>query len=148
MMFCVLFRRSSWIHCWLLLAVLSDYFGHLVTSTFLLFKFRFRGLPGSTPLHFNSWGRESIPRVIAGTRICKLVTHSLVVDGHRVEDNPNSRVRRSIVSEEGHAPRILMRTCIVRCSDSEFSLWQFFFATVRGLTKFKTRRSLSDEYDG
>ena len=35
MMFCVLFRRSSWIHCWLLLAVLSDYFGHLVTSTFL-----------------------------------------------------------------------------------------------------------------
>ena len=28
------------------------------------------------------------------------------------------------------------------------SLWQIFYSTVRGLTKFKTRRSLSDEYDG
>ena len=54
---------------------------------------------------FNSWGRASVPRVIAGTRICKLVTRSLVVDGHRVEVNPNSRVRRSIVSEEAHVPR-------------------------------------------
>ena len=36
----------------------------------------------------------------------------------------------------------------VRCSDSEFSLWQIFYSTVRGLTKFKTRRSLSNEYDG
>ena len=44
--------------------------------------------------------------------------------------------------------KILMRTCIVRCSGSEFSLWQIFYSTVRGLTKFKTRRSLSDEYDG
>ena len=50
MMFCVLFRRSSWIHCWLLLAVLSDYFGQLVTSTFLLCKFR--GLPASSPDSF------------------------------------------------------------------------------------------------
>ena len=31
---------------------------------------------------------------------------------------------------------------------SLFSLWQIFYCTVRGLTKFKTRRSLSDEYDG
>ena len=54
---------------------------------------------------FNSWGRASVPRVIAGTRICKLVTRSLVIDGHRVEVNPNSRVRRSIVSEEAHAPQ-------------------------------------------
>ena len=44
------FCRSSWIHYWLLLAVLSNYFGHLVTSTFLLCKFR--GLPGSTPVSF------------------------------------------------------------------------------------------------
>ena len=43
--------------------------------------------------------------------------------------------------------QILMRACIVRCSDSEFSLWQIFYTTVRGLTKFNTRRSLSDEYD-
>ena len=50
MMFCVLFRRSSWIHCWLLLAVLSDYFGQLVTSTFLLCKFW--SLPGSTLVSF------------------------------------------------------------------------------------------------
>ena len=41
------FRRSSLIHCWLLL---SDYFGHLVTSTFLLCKCR--GLPRSTPVSF------------------------------------------------------------------------------------------------
>ena len=34
----------------LLLAVLSDYFGHLVTSAFLLCKFR--GLPESTPVSF------------------------------------------------------------------------------------------------
>ena len=49
------FCRPSWIHCWLLLAVLSDYFGHLVTSTFLLCKFR--GLPGSTPVSFPVMGR-------------------------------------------------------------------------------------------
>ena len=42
------FCRSSWINCWLLLAVLSNYFGHLVTSTFFVCKFR--GLPGSTPV--------------------------------------------------------------------------------------------------
>ena len=44
------YRRSSWIHCWLLLAVLSDYFGQLVTSIFLLCKFW--GLLGSTPVSF------------------------------------------------------------------------------------------------
>ena len=54
---------------------------------------------------FNSWGRASVPRVIAGTRICKLVPRPLVVDGHRAEASPNSRVRRSIVSEEAHARR-------------------------------------------
>ena len=26
--------------------------------------------------------------------------------------------------------------CIVRCSDLEFSLWQIFYSTVRGLNKF------------
>ena len=26
--------------------------------------------------------------------------------------------------------------CIVRCSDLEFSLWQIFYSTVRGLTEF------------
>ena len=44
------FRRSSGIHCWLLLALLSDYFGQFVTSTFLLCKFW--GLIGSTPVSF------------------------------------------------------------------------------------------------
>ena len=42
--------------CWLLLAVLSDYFGHLVTSALLLCKSR--GLPESTPVSFpvvSSW---------------------------------------------------------------------------------------------
>ena len=54
---------------------------------------------------FNSWEHVSVPRVIAGTGICKLVTRSLVVDGHRVEASPNSRVRRSIVSKEAHPRR-------------------------------------------
>ena len=48
---------------------------------------------------------------------------------------------------EVRCDQILIKACIVRCSDSEFSLWQIFYSTVRGLTKFKTRRSLSDEYD-
>ena len=68
------FRRSSWIHCWLLLAVLSDYFGQLVTSTFLLCKFW--GLPGSTPVSFpfmRRWkclgmNRLSQPRSLRGRR--------------------------------------------------------------------------------
>ena len=112
-------------------------------------------MPPFNEIIFNSWGRASVPRVIAaGTRICKLVTRSLVVDGHRVEVNPNSRVRRSISFPKKHTlpevrcDQILMKTCIVRCSDSEFSLSQFFYVTVRGLAKVKTRRSLSDEYDG
>ena len=50
MMIRVCFCCPSWIHCWLLLAVLSDYFGHLVTSTFLLCKFR--AAPRSTPASF------------------------------------------------------------------------------------------------
>ena len=54
---------------------------------------------------FNSWERASVPRVIAGTRICKLVARLLAVDGHRVEACPNSRVQRSIVSEEAHTRR-------------------------------------------
>ena len=49
------FRRSSSIHCWLLLAVLLDYFGHLITSTFLLFKSW--GLPGFTPVSFPTMRR-------------------------------------------------------------------------------------------
>ena len=50
MMIRLCFCRPSWIYCWLLLAVLTDYFGHFVTSTFILCKFR--GLPGSTPVSF------------------------------------------------------------------------------------------------
>ena len=49
----VIFAVLSWIHsrllC-LLLAVLSDYFGQLVTSSLLLY--RFRGLPGFAPVRF------------------------------------------------------------------------------------------------
>ena len=50
MMIRVCFCCPFWIHCWLLLAVLSDYFGHLVTPTFLLCKFR--AVPRSTPASF------------------------------------------------------------------------------------------------
>ena len=49
------FRRFFWIHCWLLLAVLSDYFGHLISSTFLLCKFQ--GLP---LIVFPLWGVECV----------------------------------------------------------------------------------------
>ena len=102
---------------------------------------------------FNSWVRASVPRVIAGTRICKLVTRSLVVDGHRVEASPNSRVRRSIVSEEVQARRSsVWSNSYEKVHRSLLRLRVFFVpnfqTTVRGLTKFKTRRSLSDEYDG
>ena len=82
--------------------------------------------------------------VIAGTRICKLVTRSLVVDGHRVEANLNSRVRRSIVSEEAHARWSSVRSnSYENVQRSLLRLRLFFaaifFSTVRGLTKFKTR---------
>ena len=50
------FGRSSWIHSWLLVAVLSDYFGQPVTSTFRLCKFR--GLPGSTSVSFPVMARR------------------------------------------------------------------------------------------
>ena len=52
MMIWVLFSLflDSLLVTWLLLAVLSDYFGQLVTSTFLLCKFR--GLLGSIPVSF------------------------------------------------------------------------------------------------
>ena len=55
------------------------------------------------------------------------ISHSLT-RSRRVEGSPNSIVRRSIVSEEAAArpeirfDQIIMRTCVVRCPDSEFSL--------------------------
>ena len=59
MMIRICFCCPSWIYCWLLLAVLSDYFGHLVTSTFLLCKFRI--VPASTPvIVFPLWSVESV----------------------------------------------------------------------------------------
>ena len=60
-------------------------------------------------------------------------------------------MRRFIASEETRALRSSVGSNSslsgrrasfgVRCSDSEFSLRQIFYSTVRGLTKFKTRRS-------
>ena len=51
--------------------------------------FRFgRNGYGDDVFLLNSWGRASVPRVIAGTRICKLVTRSLLVFGHQVEASP------------------------------------------------------------
>ena len=52
---------------------------------------------------FLTCGDTWVPRVITGTRICKLVTHSLIVKGHQVEANPNSKVWWSIISEEARA---------------------------------------------
>ena len=49
---------------------------------------------------------------------------------------------------EVRCDEIFMKTCVVRRSYSEVSLWQICYSTVRGLTKVKTRRSLSDKYDG
>ena len=48
--FSVIFAVFLGFTCWLLIAVLSDYFGHLFTSAFLLCKCS--GLPGSTPVSF------------------------------------------------------------------------------------------------
>ena len=89
----------------------------------------------------NEWMNEW---VIAGTRICKLVTRSLVVDGHRVEANLNSRVRRSIVSKEAHARwSSVWSNSYENVHRSLLRLRVFFvaifFSTVRGLTKFKTQ---------
>ena len=53
---------------------------------------------------FNSWGHASVPRVIAGTRICKFLWECALFA----------------------APP----------TDSEFSLWQIFYSTVRGLDCF------------
>ena len=101
-----------------------------------------------------SWGRTSVPRVTAGTGICKRVTRSLVEDEPSYLSGPNSRVQRSIVSEEARPRCSSVRSnssLRVRASfaaRTQFSSWQIFYSTVRGLTKFKARRSLSDEYDG
>ena len=104
-------------------------------------------------LLLNFWGCASIPWVIAGTRICKLVTCSLIVDGigsrlGRIRECEDLLFPKKHMLVEVWCDKILMRMCIVRCSDSEFSLWQIFYSTVRGLTKFKTHRSLWEEYDG
>ena len=51
-------RRSSWIHCWLLLAVLSDYFFISLLQPF--FFVNFGVFPGLTLLVFLLWDVESV----------------------------------------------------------------------------------------
>ena len=89
----------------------------------------------------NSWVRASVPRVIAGAGICKLVTRSLVVEAFRNWSNPNSRARRSIVSKEARAqPRkgIALGTRLARArrssvaSNSSLRACIVRYSTVRG----------------
>ena len=77
------FCRSSWIYCWLLLAVLSNYFGHLVTSTFLLCKFR--GLP---LLVFPLWAVEGV------LELRHRLSQVAQLPGNRAEKTCRSRSRR------------------------------------------------------
>ena len=63
---------------------------------------------------FNSWEHASVPRVIAGTRICKFLWECALFA----------------------APP----------TDSEFSLWQIFYPTVRGLDCFLNNVSTSWRY--
>ena len=89
---------------------------------------------------FNSWVRASVPRVIAGTGICKWVTRSLVVDDF-VINRVRTREREDLSFPKKHAlaevrwhqiPRWECASCATaRLED-------------RGLTKLKTRRNLSD----
>ena len=92
---------------------------------------------------FNSWVRSSVPRVIAGTRICKWVTRSLVVDVF-VINRVRTREREDLSFPKKHAlaevrwhqiPRRERASCATARSED------------RGLTKFKTRRNLSHWYD-
>ena len=84
--------------------------------------------------------RTSVPRVIAGTKICKLVTHSLVVDGHRVEARQIQECEDLSFPKKHNLAKvrcdqILMRMCITCCSDSDFSLRQFSTARLEVLRR-------------
>ena len=58
--------QPSWTHAWSITHIYIKYSGKKFSLCF-----------------FNSWVRASVPRVIAGTGICKWVTRSLVVDALR-----------------------------------------------------------------
>ena len=69
--------------------VIRNYIETLSHAVPLALKFLTMWLTSCLPsvvvllLFFNSWVRASVPRVIAGTEICKSVTRSLVVDALR-----------------------------------------------------------------
>ena len=96
------FRRSSWIHCWLLLAVLSDYFGHLVSSTSILCKFS--GLHGSTPDSFpimRSW------RVLDWRDRLTQVAQLMTTSGKRSEKTCRNGSRREACNAKSSIYSIL-----------------------------------------
>ena len=88
---------------------------------------------------FNLWVRASLDTSYCRDRTMQ-ISHSLTRS--RRTSGPNSTVRRSIVSEEARPPRSLLGSKSSLTLLRLFSLWQIFYSTVRGLTGFKTRRSL------
>ena len=121
--------------------VLLVFFLPLLLHSHLWFTFIEKIFPiQCSQLLFNSWVRASVPRVIAGTRICKRVTRSLAVDGF-VINRVRIRECEDLSFPKKHAlrsPRGQLRVFFVAN----------FPRTVRRLTKFKTRGSLSSQYDG
>ena len=80
MMIWVLFSPFFLDSCWILLALLSDYFGHLVTSTFFLCTFRV--LTGSTPISFpvmRRWKCLGMAEFILETNYLSQTDHSSLV---------------------------------------------------------------------
>ena len=88
---------------------------------------------------FNLWVRASVDTSYCRDRTMQ-ISHSLTRS--RRTSGPNSTVGRSIVSEEARPPRSWLGSKSSLTLLRLFSLWQIFYSTVRGLTGFKTRRSL------
>ena len=85
---------------------------------------------------FNSWVRASVPRVIAGTGICKWVTRSLVVDDF-VINRVRTREREDLSFPKKHALAEVRWHQIPRWERASCATARL---EDRGLTKFKTRK--------
>ena len=81
----------------------------------------------------NSCDVQVYHELLQGQTYCMPMSHSLT--RCRLTSGPNSRMRRFIVSKEARARRSsvgLKKACIVRCSDSGFSLKKYFYSIVEG----------------
>ena len=80
----------------------------------------------------NSCDVQVYHELLQGQTYCMPMSHSLT--RCRLTSGPNSRMRRFIVSKEARARRssVGLKACIVRCSDSGFSLKKYFYSIVEG----------------